>query len=717
MRRLLFGDRLLSQSKTPLRISLIYILVGGLWILCSDIILFTFFPSSDQFMGFEIFKGWFYILVTAGLLYMLIRRNIKTLLRSQETLKINEEKYRLLFEQANDAIVVLDEAGYHVEVNPQAETLTGYSRLELLAMRFTDLVPDTSPQQVEEKNWRFKETKHGQGEHLMRRKDGQPVYVEYAVTPGPPSYLQVILRDITARKQAELELRRQALIFKHLTDGVIVTDLERRIIDWNPAAERMSGYTKEEVLGKLPQIFLDQKKDPHLEQEIKAALISAGYWAGELKYLRKDGRSGVCETQIVLLLDDQGMPIARVSINHDITERKQLEEQFRQSQKMEAVGQLAGGVAHDFNNLLTVINGYVELLLRHCLEEAVDPEAMVKDLTHIQKAAGRGAALVRQLLIFSRKQVLQPTTLNLNDVVLTSEKMLHRVIGEDIEVTLHLAQELGQVKADRSQVEQIILNLALNSRDAMPEGGRLILETANIILNGYKAGASAVGSGPYVMLAVADTGMGMDLETQAHIFEPFFTTKESGKGTGLGLAMVHGIVKQSGGHISVHSELGQGTVFRIYLPRNDEPSEQPQLLPLARQEVGGSETILVVEDEGNLRDFLETVLTQYGYKTLTAADGNEALELCRQHCLAVDLLLTDVILPGGINGRALAEQLLQRCPRLKILFISGYTDDEILRQGVLKEKVAFLQKPFGVANLAEKVREVLNTPTEGDRIK
>jgi CheY-like chemotaxis protein len=325
--------------------------------------------------------------------------------------------------------------------------------------------------------------------------------------------------------------------------------------------------------------------------------------------------------------------------------------------------------------------------------------------------------LVRQLLIFSRKQVLQPTTLNLNDVVLTSEKMLHRIIGEDIEVTLHLAQELGQVKADPSQVEQIILNLALNARDAMPEGGRLTLKTANVILNGHEAGGPTVESGSYVILTIADTGIGMDQETQRHIFEPFFTTKEVGKGTGLGLAMVHGIVKQSGGHISVHSESGQGTVFRIYFPRNDEPPEQASFLPLVGQGLSGSETIIVVEDEDNLRSFLETVLTQYGYKVLTAANGNEALELCRQHCPTVDLLLTDVVLPGGINGRALAEQLLQSCPRLKTLFISGYTDDDIFRQGVLKEKVAFLQKPFGVASLAEKVREVLNAAIEEDRIK
>jgi PAS domain S-box-containing protein len=709
MRRFLFIDRLLGLPKTPFQITLTYILLGGFWILLSDITLLTFFLPSHQFAGFEIFKGWLYILVTAGLLYTLIRRNINILLHSQQTLSLNEEKYRLLFERANDPIMVLDEAGYYVEVNPQAETLTGYSRSELLAMHFTDLVPDTPPQQAKETFGRFKETKHGQGEHLITRKDGQTVYVEYAVAPGPHPHLQIILRDITARKQADLELRRQALIFKHLTDGVIVTDLEDRIIDWNPAIERMSGYTREEVLGKAPQDFLIFKKDPRLEQEIMAALTAAGRWAGELNCFRKDGRLNVCETQIVPLLDNQGRPIARVGIHRDITERKQLEEQFRQAQKMEAVGRLAGGVAHDFNNLLTVINGYTELLLQHCRDKAVDPEAMEKDLAHVQKAGERAAALVRQLLIFSRKQVLQPTTLNLNAVILILEKMLHRVIGEDVEVTLHLAQDLGQIKADHSQVEQLILNLAVNSRDAMPEGGRLTIETANVTLAGHEVGGAAVEPGPYVMLAIADTGLGMDQETQARIFEPFFTTKEVGKGTGLGLSMVEGIVKQSGGHISVHSVVGQGTIFKIYLPRDDRPSEPALLLSPADQGLNGSGTILVVEDEVNLRLLLETVLTRYGYAVLAAADGNEALHLCRRSP-AIDLLLTDVVLPGGINGRILAEQLSQQYPQLKTLFISGYTDDEILRQGMLKEEVAFLQKPFGVASLAEKVREALDTP-------
>jgi CheY-like chemotaxis protein len=296
--------------------------------------------------------------------------------------------------------------------------------------------------------------------------------------------------------------------------------------------------------------------------------------------------------------------------------------------------------------------------------------------------------------------------LNLNEVILTLEKMLHRIIGEDITVTLRLAPALGQVKADRSQMEQMILNLVVNSRDAMPQGGCLTIETANITLEG----SATSSSGPYIRIAITDTGIGMSQETLVHIFEPFFTTKEVGKGTGLGLAMVHSIVEQSGGYITVESKPGQGTVFKLYLSRHDEPPEQPQSLLLTVQQGRGSETVLLVEDEPELRDLIKKVLTQQGYTVLAVGDGKEALHLCSQHGLAIDILLTDVVLPGGVNGQGLAEQLWQKCPHLKVLFISGYTDDEIIRQRVLKEEVAFLQKPFGITRLIEKVREVLEAP-------
>ncbi len=387
----------------------------------------------------------------------------------------------------------------------------------------------------------------------------------------------------------------------------------------------------------------------------------------------------------------------------DVTERHTLESQFRQAQKMEAVGRLAGGVAHDFNNVLTAINGYSDLLLEDLDHD--DPKR--QDVEEIRAAAQRAAALTRQLLAFSRKQVLQSRVLDLNTVVRTLDKMLQRLIGEDVKLEVSLAADLEAVRADPGQIEQVILNLAVNSRDAMPNGGRLTIETASVDLDeAYARDHAGVSPGRYVMLAVSDTGVGMDAETQSHIFEPFYTTKEQGKGTGLGLSTVYGIVKQSGVYVWVSSKPGRGTTFNIYLPRVDEPVETQEPPPLSPS-LFGRETVLLAEDDASVRQVVSEVLMQKGYDVLRTPDGRTALEMARAQEGEIQLLITDMVMPG-MTGRELADALKAERPGLRVLYMSGYTGDAVVRHGVLEEGMPYLQKPFTPGALAFKVREVLD---------
>jgi PAS domain S-box-containing protein len=394
----------------------------------------------------------------------------------------------------------------------------------------------------------------------------------------------------------------------------------------------------------------------------------------------------------------------------DITERKQLEEQLRQAQKMEAVGRLAGGIAHDFNNILTIIRGYTGLLLF-----TIDPSQPIRqDIERIDQAAKRASDLTRQLLAFSRQQILQPALLNLNDIITKIQDMLQRLIGEDIHQVIQLKPDIGFIRADPGQIEQVIINLVVNARDAMPNGGVLTIRTGNVELDEtYERQHLGVQAGPYVVLVVTDTGEGMDAETRSHLFEPFFTTKEVGKGTGLGLAMIHGIVSQSNGHIRVFSELTQGTTFEIYLPRVEEfiPERQQNILPgMIKQRC--TETILVVEDEEEVRELVNFFLENEGYRVLTAHQGAAALEMVESSESSLDLLLTDLIMPGGVSGRQLAERIAVLKPEIKTLFISGYADDAQTRRNVLESNLSFLQKPFTPDELLAKVRQVLDNAIE-----
>jgi len=512
-----------------------------------------------------------------------------------------------------------------------------------------------------------------------------------------------------ALRSAQEELRRSEVNFRslvtHAPYGICRCDFTGKLLDANPALLSMLGYsTVQELVGThLGALYEDTQRWFDLADHLRTTIPFNGLiveWKrkdGTVTVVRVSGRAvsnGIKGTTFELFAED-------------VTERRALEQQLRQSQKMEAIGRLAGGIAHDFNNLLMVISGYSEFLL-----DRLGPEPTLRNpAQEISNAAARASSLTRQLLAFSRKQMLTPKILDLNDIVTENLKMLTRVIGEDIDLVMVPAAGLGAVRADAGQIEQVIMNLAVNARDAMPSGGKLTIETSNITLDTeYARFHAPLQPGNYVMLAISDTGAGMDSDTQSRIFEPFFTTKGP-KGTGLGLSTVYGIVKQSGGYIWVYSELGKGTTFKVYLPRVAETVASPAHIAASTESAAtepGTETILVVEDEANLRYLVRQFLEKQGYRVIEAADGAVAMQIAVAHDAVIHLLLTDVIMPG-MNGRELAQRVLEIRPNVKVLYMSGYTENVIGRNGTLDAGIRLLQKPFTLRDLRNKVREVLDS--------
>ncbi len=517
--------------------------------------------------------------------------------------------------------------------------------------------------------------------------------------------------ELEALRESEQRYRE---IFENTKDAIYVHDLSGRYLLVNKAGERLIGYTRGELLNLtifdvVPPVQIDQIRES-LEQKTGEP-IPTTY---QLEAIRKDGERVPVEVSSRLIYR-AGKPVAFQGTARDISERKRAEAalreselQLQQSQKLEAVGQLAGGVAHDFNNLLTAILGYSELGLRRLPTES----PVRRDLQEIQRAANRAASLTRQLLAFSRKQILEPEVLDLNLVVGDMHKMLHRLIGEDIDLVTVLAKGLGRVKADPGQIEQIIVNLVVNARDATPGCGKVTIETANVYLNrDYALEHPPTQPGEYVMLAVSDTGVGMDAETQAKIFEPFFTTKGIGKGTGLGLSMVYGIVKQSGGFVWLSSEEKVGTTFKVYLPRLLSGGEIEETTVTNTTLPAGAGTILLVEDDSGVRRMAKQSLQLVGFRVLEAWNGNDGLAIARTYGETIHLLITDVVMPQ-MGGRELAERLGALRPEMRVLFMSGYTDDAIVRHGIMDKDIAFLQKPFTCESLADKVAEVLQSPAQ-----
>jgi two-component system cell cycle sensor histidine kinase/response regulator CckA len=606
-----------------------------------------------------------------------------------------------------------DTEGRFFNVNDAACHLMGYTREELLLLSVSDVIPS-----VPQKRWgevwsELRERGALVLESHLRQKGGREVPISLS-----SNLLQVdgrecscmFMQDITERQRAE-EVQRQSelrfhAIFNQTFEFVALLSTDGRVLEVNRPALDFRGLTLADVvgvpLGETPWLDISAES----REQVRVAI---GY-AANGAFVRKDmtvndrvGGQRTFDFSVKPVVNEGGQIELLVAEARDITDQKRLEEQFRQSQKMEAVGKLAGGVAHDFNNLLTIILGYSEVLQ----ESLRDGDPLREWADEIHKAGSRAASLTGQLLAFSRKQVLVPVVLDLNALVTDMEKMLARLIGEDVDLAFLPASDLWRVRADAGQIEQVIMNLVVNARDAMPQGGKLTIETTNIELDeDYVAQHPDAHASQHVLLAVSDTGCGMDRATAARVFEPFFTTKAD-KGTGLGLATVFGIVKQSGGHVAVYSEPQFGTTFKIYLPRDTQEAITKRVTADPKSSLRGTETVLLVEDENGVRSLARVVLQRHGYKVLEARHGGEALLMCERCKDTIHLLATDVVMPN-MSGRELVERLLPLRPKMKVLYMSGYMDDAIVRHGLVNAGVPFLQKPYSPDALLVKVREVLN---------
>ncbi len=632
---------------------------------------------------------------------------------AREALRKSEERFRIQVEHAPEAIVVYDLALDHfIDANRNAERLFGLTRAELLTRGMSDVTPAEQPD--------GRTSQDVVAEYVSRALAGEAPAFEWVHTHSTgreipcevhlvqlPFEGRLLLRssmmDISERKAALDTLTRLQTAIDSSLNGVAMADLDGRISYANRAVLQIWGYQHaSEVLGRDVSIFWRPRSDA---LRVAEALRRDGIWSGELTAVRPDNTSRVLRVNASLFRDSQDVPTGMLASFADITEEKRLQTQLLQAQKMESIGRLAGGVAHDFNNLLTVMKGYIELSLSSLREDS----ALRRDLLEVDHAANSAVSLTQQLLAFSRKQIISPVVLNLNDVLLRMQGMLQRLLGEDVKLTILTDASLAPVRFDPGQAEQVLVNLAANARDAMPNGGELTLETSNVTIDAtHSPDHSDVQPGHYVRLAVSDTGEGMTDDIREHAFEPFFTTKDIGRGTGLGLAMIHGAVLQNGGQVEVYSEPKLGTSFKIYLPAvaadGSATSESHAASPPR-----GTETILLAEDDDTVRALARRLLLRQGYTVYDFSNGPAALHWIGSTAVPVHMLFTDVIMPE-MNGKVLAEQVVALRPDIRVLFASGYTANVIVHHGVLKAGVEFLAKPYSILALSQKVRDVLDRP-------
>jgi two-component system, cell cycle sensor histidine kinase and response regulator CckA len=680
----------------------------------SSFIMPQFWNAEDNFMRFSLPQA------VRGLLGLVLIFDVYTVYQQLQIHRIRrqlmerEELFRLISENAADLIAVVDMDGRRIYNSMAYQKVLGYSPEELKgSSSLGEVHPDDRPRVMAAAAEARRTGVGANLEYRIRHKDGTWRVLESTSSvilneKGVPSKLVIVNRDITERKRASDALRLSEGSFRSMIEnapyGIYRATAAGQLLRVNPALQKMLGYDSAVELLKM-NLARDLYSEPQQHQRIIDLLATEkGFKDVEVEWTRKDGSLTKARCSGLLVTDESEQDAYFEVFAEDATEKRLLERQLQLAQKMEAIGRLSGGIAHDFNNLLGVIIGYSEVLKKRL--DVANP--LREHAEEIEKAGQRAASLTRQLLAFSRQQVLAPAVLNLNALLTDLGKMLPRLIGEDVELALKLDPKIGLVKADQSQIEQVVMNLVVNARDALPRGGKLIVETSNVTLNhAYTLLHPGSRVGPYVLLSVTDNGTGMSLETLAHLFEPFFTTKERGKGTGLGLATVYGVVKQSGGYIWVDSEPGKGSSFKVYLPQIDEPVSAPVVTVLPAESFQGAETILLVEDAGPLRKLAHALLEQNGYHVLAAEHGAEALKIAEQKTRHIDLLLTDVIMPG-MTGRELADRLVGQQAGLRVLYMSGYTDSAIADQGVLEPGTYLLHKPFTEEALIQKVREVLD---------
>jgi two-component system cell cycle sensor histidine kinase/response regulator CckA len=644
-----------------------------------------------------------------------IRRQRNRIELAEGALRRSEQKLRLMADNLKEMVLAYGMDRCLVFANPAVERLTGYSMDELEKEKFICWIhPDDRSRMLGYWDQLFQGGAYREEQYRLITKDGRMKWM--AATWGPMRDetgrqigVQGIERDVTERKLADEALRESERRFRGLLEHVqlaaALLDINGNYVFVNDYALAVTGWTRSELMGHHINEFMppDRHSRIHKLLDRLARTGEPEHWFAEIPLLTKDGKRRCLQVNNVALHDSNGKVVAIASLGADVTDHRALQERYLQSQKLESLGTLAGGVAHDFNNLLTVINGYSDMVFRSLREgDPVRPK-----IDEIRKAGERAAELTQQLLAFSRRQIAQPRPVDLNRMVEESGAMFRSLLGEDIELAMRLGRPLGQVMADPGQMHQVLMNLLANARDAMPDGGRVTIETRNVaVASGDLTEHSEATPGSCVLLLVSDTGVGIDEEVRVHLFEPFFTTKGLGKGTGLGLSTVYGIVKQSRGWISVCSDVGKGATFKIYLPRIDREHAAAEEQPQAVTARGNHETVLVVEDQKDVRGLAMAILESLGYRALSAADGPAALALAAVHEGPIDLLLTDVVLPG-MNGQQVAERLKLLRPGIAVLFTSGYSQDVIAHRGVLDREVAYIPKPYSPRDLATKVREVL----------
>ena len=648
------------------------------------------------------------------------RSEMTRLEKFAQSLVESEAMAKSILESAVDGIVIISSEGVIESFNPAAEKIFGWTAAEVIGKRVNVLMPQPHRDRHDDYIRSYLRTGRkkviGIGRETMaQRKDGSTFPIELAVSEvrlGRRSLFTGIVRDITSRRQSASALKaseeRFRLLVETMHDGLAVQDAQGHIIYVNPRFCQILGYERHCLIGRLVSELMDMGSRIVFQNELKEKQARDGDLV-ELGLERDDGEKITVRVSAKALYAADGESMGSFLVITDMTQVKRLQRQLIHSQKMEAVGRLAGGIAHDFNNLLMIIQGYAEL----ALADLDHDNPLYNQIVQINQASKRAEALTRQLLAFSRKQVLQPRVLSLLTTLPDIEQMIKRLLGENIDLIFKLDGSTGLIMADEGQIEQVIFNLVVNARDAMPDGGTLTISTRNVLLDDMYLGTEAeIPPGAYVLMTVTDTGIGMDPHVQSKIFEPFFTTKEKGQGTGLGLSTAYGIIKQSGGEIIVYSEPGHGTSFKIYLPLAHAGQEAALAEPVTVASERGHETILVVEDEDRLREMIVTALRQSGYTVLEASDGPSALDRYAHAPHAIDLVLTDVMMPK-MNGKAFADQFLRHRPKTKVLFMSGYADDIILKHGALEPDILFIHKPFTQKELIRMILKILADPQVG----
>ncbi len=643
-----------------------------------------------------------------------IEFDITNLKLAEEALRESEQKYKDLFTGSRDGIVVVDTQGHFLNANAAYCEMVGYSVEELKQLKdFSKITPPKWRLWEDQEILKYRLLNDGYSgiyEKEYIRKDNNIITVEIQaftvfLPSGVPKYMWGIVRNITERKQAEKDLRQFKAIFDNANFGIAITNLEGMVSYTNTYFAYAHGYDSQELVGKNLRILHSKEQLNNVEKLLNQLVQEGSFNAQEVEHCRKDGSSFTMLMTGMLVKDEYGKPQCFTTTAIDVSEKKLLESQLQQARKMESVGRLAGGVAHDSNNMLGVILGHTEL----AMEEIDSSDSIYFHLQEIQKAAKHSAELTRQLLTFARKQNITPKVVNLNEVVEGMLKMLARLIGENIHLSWKPGNDIWPIKVDPTQIEQILANVAINARDAIQGIGNLNIKTENVSLSSlYCNSHTDFVPGDYVLLLISDTGIGMDKTTLEHLFEPFFTTKEVGKGTGLGLATIYGIIKQNNGAISVDSEIGHGTTFHIYIPRYLGTTGQFSMNNLVSTITQGNETILLVEDDSAILRMTKNMLQRQGYNVLTAATPKEAICMAREYNKDIRLLITDVVMPE-MNGKDLVNYLTSIIPNLKSLFMSGYTSDVIAHNGVVDEDMAFVQKPFSMKELSDKVRKVLDS--------